>query len=34
MSIGMGYVERVPDPDDRRAKLAKLTQCGRPSTGG
>jgi DNA-binding MarR family transcriptional regulator len=25
----LGYVERVPDPDDRRAKLIRLTDRGR-----
>ena len=24
-----GYLERVPDPDDRRAKLLRLTETGR-----
>ncbi len=24
----LGYVERIPDPDDRRAKLVRLTQRG------
>ena len=26
---GLGYVERGPDPTDRRAKLITLTQLGR-----
>lgn len=26
---GLGYVERVPDPEDRRAKLIRLTERGR-----
>jgi DNA-binding MarR family transcriptional regulator len=26
---GMGYVERVPDPDDGRAKIIRLTDHGR-----
>src|SRR6476646_5359860 len=26
--VARGYVERVPDPDDRRAKLARLTERG------
>src|SRR5215211_4503369 len=25
---GLGYVERVPDPDDRRAKIIRLTEQG------
>jgi DNA-binding MarR family transcriptional regulator len=25
----LGYVERVPDPDDRRAKIIRLTERGR-----
>src|SRR6266516_6241307 len=25
----MGYVERVPDPEDRRAKIIRLTERGR-----
>jgi DNA-binding MarR family transcriptional regulator len=25
---GRGYVERVPDPDDRRAKIIRLTERG------
>jgi DNA-binding MarR family transcriptional regulator len=25
---GLGYVERVPDPEDRRAKLVRLTERG------
>jgi DNA-binding MarR family transcriptional regulator len=28
----LGYVERVPDPADRRAKLVRLTPRGREST--
>jgi DNA-binding MarR family transcriptional regulator len=27
--VDRGYVERVPDPDDRRAKLIRLTDRGR-----
>jgi DNA-binding MarR family transcriptional regulator len=27
--VKLGYVERVPDPDDRRAKLIRLTEHGR-----
>jgi DNA-binding MarR family transcriptional regulator len=26
---GLGYVERIPDPEDRRAKLIRLTERGR-----
>jgi DNA-binding MarR family transcriptional regulator len=26
--VALGYVERVPDPDDRRAKLVRLTERG------
>jgi DNA-binding MarR family transcriptional regulator len=26
--VDLGYVERVPDPDDRRAKLIRLTERG------
>ena len=26
--VARGYVERVPDPDDRRAKLVRLTERG------
>jgi DNA-binding MarR family transcriptional regulator len=26
--VARGYVERVPDPDDRRAKLIRLTERG------
>jgi DNA-binding MarR family transcriptional regulator len=26
---GLGYVERAPDPTDRRAKLVRLTARGR-----
>lgn len=26
---GLGYVERAPDPDDRRAKLIRLTERGK-----
>jgi DNA-binding MarR family transcriptional regulator len=27
--VNLGYVERVPDPEDRRAKLIRLTDKGR-----
>jgi len=27
--VQRGYVERIPDPDDRRAKLVRLTNSGR-----
>jgi DNA-binding MarR family transcriptional regulator len=27
--VGLGYVERVPDPGDRRAKLIQLTERGK-----
>src|ERR1700742_1863836 len=27
--VGLGYVERIPDPADRRAKLICLTERGR-----
>lgn len=26
--VGLGYVERLPDPDDRRAKIVRLTERG------
>lgn len=26
--VALGYVERVPDPDDRRAKIIRLTERG------
>jgi DNA-binding MarR family transcriptional regulator len=26
--VALGYVERVPDPDDRRAKIVRLTERG------
>src|SRR5256885_4959440 len=29
----MGYVERVPDPEDRRAKIIRLTEPGRAGPG-
>ena len=29
----LGYVERAPDPDDRRAKLIRLTDRGREAQG-
>jgi DNA-binding MarR family transcriptional regulator len=28
----LGYVERVPDPDDRRAKIVRLTDAGRDAS--
>jgi DNA-binding MarR family transcriptional regulator len=28
----LGYVDRVPDPEDRRAKIVRLTDRGRDST--
>jgi DNA-binding MarR family transcriptional regulator len=31
--VKLGYVERVPDPDDRRAKLIRLTERGRQAQG-
>ena len=30
---GLGYVERTPDPSDRRAKLIRLTEQGDALTG-
>ena len=27
--VGLGYVERIPDPQDRRAKLIRLTSRGK-----
>jgi DNA-binding MarR family transcriptional regulator len=30
--VGLGYVERIPDPTDRRAKLVRLTERGRAGT--
>jgi DNA-binding MarR family transcriptional regulator len=29
----LGYVERLPDPDDGRAKLVRLTEAGRAAIG-
>lgn len=26
--VALGYVERIPDPDDRRAKIVRLTERG------
>ena len=31
--VGLGYVERFPDPADRRAKLIRLTDQGRSARG-
>jgi DNA-binding MarR family transcriptional regulator len=31
--MARGYVERIPDPDDRRAKLIRLTEKGETAQG-
>jgi DNA-binding MarR family transcriptional regulator len=31
--VGLGYVERIPDPADRRAKLIRLTDRGATAQG-
>lgn len=31
--VGRGYVQRIPDPDDRRAKLVCLTERGEEAQG-
>ena len=31
--VGLGYVERIPDPADRRAKLIRLTEKGAKAQG-
>jgi DNA-binding MarR family transcriptional regulator len=31
--VELGYVERIPDPDDKRAKLIRLTAKGEEAQG-